>query len=141
MNYTDEYYQAKQVLMDSKNYHNTDVLLAKTYVRAYDEAINYTHSCKSDSELLFCGLEIDKLPNVKKYWINDGYLNIELKTGDWIRLNFNNIQALKEQLTLTDVSQQRELLIDFYSKQNGGMNDTNKHAVIREVDNYIESIN
>ncbi len=45
MNYTDEYYQAKQVLMDSKNYHNTDVLLAKTYVRAYDEAINYTHSC------------------------------------------------------------------------------------------------
>ena len=40
-----------------------------------------------------------------------------------------------------NVSQQRELLIDFYSKQNGGMNDTNKHAIIREVDNYIESIN
>ncbi len=45
------------------------------------------------------------------------------------------------QLLLHNVSQQRELLIDFYSKQNGGMNDTNKHAIIREVDNYIESIN
>ena len=48
-------------------------------------------------------MEINKLPNVNKHWIKNGYLNIELKTGDWIRLNFNNIQALKEQLTLTDV--------------------------------------
>ena len=49
---------------------------------------------------------------------------------------------MKQQLlNLHIVSQQRELLIDFYSKQNGGMNDTNKHAIIREVDNYIESIN
>ena len=39
------------------------------------------------------------------------------------------------------VNQQRELLIDFYSKQNGWMNETNKNAIIREVDNYIESIN
>ncbi len=51
------------------------------------------------------------------------------------------INELERKLTLHNVSQQRELLIDFYSKQNGGMNDTNKHAIIREVDNYIESIN
>ena len=44
-------------------------------------------------------------------------------------------------LGLHNVDQQRELLIAFYSKQNGGMNDTNKHAIIREVDNYIKSIN
>ena len=43
--------------------------------------------------------------------------------------------------SLHSVSHQRELLIDFYSKQNGGMNETNKDAIIREVDNYIESIN
>ena len=49
-------------------------------------------------------MEINKLPNVNKHWIKNGYLNIELKTGDWIRLNFNNIQALKEQLTLSGVS-------------------------------------
>jgi len=51
------------------------------------------------------------------------------------------IETVNEALSLHLVSQQRELLIDFYSKQNGGMNDTNKHAIIREVDNYIESIN
>ena len=50
-------------------------------------------------------------------------------------------EALLKLLRIGDVSQPRELLIDFYSKQNGGMNDTNKHAIIREVDNYIESIN
>jgi len=51
------------------------------------------------------------------------------------------VQATEKLLDLFSVSQQRELLIDFYSKQNGGMNDTNKHDIIREVDNYIESIN
>lgn len=45
-----------------------------------------------------------------------------------------------KQLKLTVVMQQRELLIDFYSKQRGGMNNTNKDAIIREVDNYL-SIN
>ena len=48
-------------------------------------------------------MEVDKLPNVKKYWINDGYLNIELKDNHRLRMNFNNIETLKEQLTLTDV--------------------------------------
>ncbi len=48
-------------------------------------------------------MEIDKLPNVKKYWINDGYLNIELKDNHLLRMNFNNMETLKKQLTLTDV--------------------------------------
>tara|TARA_R110002020_G_C16033016_1_gene753062 strand:+ start:326 stop:574 length:249 start_codon:yes stop_codon:yes gene_type:complete len=48
-------------------------------------------------------MEIDKLPNVKKYWINNGYLNIELKDNHLLRMNFNNMETLKEQLTLTDV--------------------------------------
>mgnify|MGYP003631509469 CR=1 FL=1 len=58
-------------------------------------------------------MEIDKLPNVKKYWINDGYLNIELKDNHLLRMNFNDMETLKKQLTLTDVSQQRELLPEF----------------------------
>ena len=48
-------------------------------------------------------MEIDKLPNVKKYWINDGYLNIELQDNHLLRMNFNNMETLKKQLTLTDV--------------------------------------
>jgi len=56
--------------------------------------------------------------------------------------NCISYSEMKQQLlNLHSVSQQRELLIDFYSKQNGGMNETNKDAIIREVDNYIESIN
>ena len=52
--------------------------------------------------------------------------------GVWVmQLMYNHIPV---------VSQPRELLIDFYSKQNGGMNETNKYAIIREVDNYIESV-
>ena len=49
-------------------------------------------------------MEIDKLPNVKKYWINNGYLNIELQDNHLLRMNFNNMETLKKQLTLTDVS-------------------------------------
>jgi len=45
-----------------------------------------------------------------------------------------------EQFAIKDVSHRRELLIDFYSKQRGGINETNKDAIIREVDNYL-SIN
>ena len=52
-----------------------------------------------------------------------------------------HLKQVKNNDLLHDVSQQSELLIDFYSKQNGGMNETNKNAIIREVDNYIESIN
>ena len=48
-------------------------------------------------------MDINKLANVKDHWIKDGYLNIKLQTGDYIRLNFNNIEYLKKQLTLTDV--------------------------------------
>ena len=56
--------------------------------------------------------------------------------------NCISYSEMKQQLlNLHSVSQQRELLIDFYSKQNGGMNETNKDAIIREVNNYIESIN
>lgn len=65
---------------------------------------------------------------------------IELLTA--VRYTTNDIEKVADEIcSLFNVSQQRELLIDFYSKQNGGMNDTNKHAIIREVDNYIESIN
>jgi len=49
-------------------------------------------------------MKIDKLPNLKKYWIDDGYLTIELIDNNLLRMNFNNIEKLKEHLTLTDVS-------------------------------------
>ena len=48
-------------------------------------------------------MSINKLPNVKDHWVKDGYLTIKLKTEDYIRLNFNDVEALKKQLTLTDV--------------------------------------
>lgn len=54
-------------------------------------------------------MEINKLPNVKKYWINDGYLNIELKDNHRLRMNFNNTETLKKQLTLTDVGCSKRL--------------------------------
>ena len=41
-----------------------DVMVARTYVRAYDEAINYSHCCKSDSEQLVC--DVDYLNNFTK---------------------------------------------------------------------------
>ena len=52
MKKTDEYYQALGVCNNAKDYHNMDVMVARTYVRAYNEAINYTRCCKSDSEQL-----------------------------------------------------------------------------------------
>lgn len=45
-------------------------------------------------------MDINKLPNVKDHWIKNGFLNIELLTGDYIRLNFNKIDELKEQLLI-----------------------------------------
>jgi hypothetical protein len=48
-------------------------------------------------------MDINKLPNVKTHWIKDGYLTIQLNTGDYIRFNFNNIEALIKQCTISDV--------------------------------------
>jgi hypothetical protein len=45
MKKTDEYYQALDVCNNAKDYHNMDVMVARTYVRAYDEAINYNQCC------------------------------------------------------------------------------------------------
>ena len=45
MKKTDEYYQALEVCNNAKDYHNIDVMVARTYVRAYDEAINYNRCC------------------------------------------------------------------------------------------------
>lgn len=42
MKKTDEYYQALEVCNNAKDYDNMDVMVARTYVRAYDEAINYS---------------------------------------------------------------------------------------------------
>jgi hypothetical protein len=46
-------------------------------------------------------------------------------------------EVFKEQLTLTDVSQQRELLLDFWMK----MPKTHKHKGVAEhyIDNYLKS--
>tara|TARA_R110000751_G_scaffold188585_1_gene294578 strand:- start:131 stop:376 length:246 start_codon:yes stop_codon:yes gene_type:complete len=48
-------------------------------------------------------------------------------------------EVFKEQLTLTDVSQQRELLLDFWMK----MPKTHKHKGVAEhyIDNYLKSNN
>lgn len=82
-------------------------------------------------------MEINKLPNVNKHWIKNGYLNIELKTGDWIRLNFNNIQALKEQLTLTDVSQQLEGFRKWWNLDNQGVCTT---ITNRDIESYLKTL-
>ena len=42
-------------------------------------------------------MSINELPNVKDHWVKDGYLTIKLKTEDYIRLNFNDVEALKNQ--------------------------------------------
>ena len=74
----------------------------------------------------------DAIVNNKYYGSADGWLEIVKLIDEYEQV---------KNCSIPDVSQQRELLIDFYSKQRGGMNETNKHARIREVDNYIESIN
>jgi len=51
MKKTHEYYQALQVCNNAKDYHNMDVMVARTYVRAYDEAINYSQCCMSGATL------------------------------------------------------------------------------------------
>jgi hypothetical protein len=38
---------------------------------------------------------------------------------------------------LDGVSNRRELLIAFYANQNGGLNNTNKYSIEREVDKYL----
>jgi hypothetical protein len=60
------------------------------------------------------------------------------------RVCFNELrkelnEELPEQLTLTDVSQQRELLLDFWMK----MPKTHKHKGVAEhyIDNYLKSNN
>ena len=55
-------------------------------------------------------MNLEDLPNIEDYYIDKGFLCIKLMSGDHLRINFNNIDALKKQLNLTDVSHQRELL-------------------------------
>ena len=47
-------------------------------------------------------MSINELPNVKDHWVKDGYLTIKLKTEDYIRLNFNDVEALKNQFEQTN---------------------------------------
>ena len=42
-------------------------------------------------------MNINELPNVKNHWVEDGFLTIKLETEDYIRLNFNDVEALKNQ--------------------------------------------
>ena len=59
---------------------------------------------------------------------------------DW-KVNKHKQELMAEELLiLSGVSQQRELLIAFYANQNGGLNDTNKHSVEREVDNFLSNL-
>ncbi len=57
MKNTEEYYQALEVCNNAKDYHNMDVMVARTYVRAYDEAINYSRSVSQHRELLIAVFE------------------------------------------------------------------------------------
>jgi hypothetical protein len=74
--------------------------------------------------------------------IEDCVYNSQVLMGE--RVCFNELrkelnEELPEQLTLTDVSQQRELLLDFWMK----MPNTHKHKGVAEhyIDNYLKSNN
>jgi hypothetical protein len=79
-----------------------------------------------------------------KYKVNRGYTMSIYGTRQAIHEDMlKDISFLIEQnkqLILSVVNNRRELLIDFYSNQLGGMNDVNKCAIYREVENYL-SIN
>lgn len=80
-------------------------------------------------------------PEMKTLILLSGYVR-ELGEGkDYETTTYKLAETLVKVFSIHHVSQQRVLLIDFYGKQLGGMNDTNKDSVIREVDNYIKSIN
>ena len=61
------------------------------------------------------------------------FLEIEIQKANTVNV------GLQKQLTLTDVSQQRELLLDFWMK----MPKTHKHKGVAEhyIDNYLKSNN
>ena len=71
MKKTDEYYQALEVCNNAKEYHNMEVMVARTYVRAYDEAINYTPCCtelkafKNDETVALDGTLEVKIVNIE----------------------------------------------------------------------------
>ncbi len=72
---------------------------------------------------------------IKKYRPND----LGTAIVDYVEQLKADKQALKEQLTLTDVSQQRELLLDFWMN----LPKTHKHKGVAEhyIDNYLKSNN
>lgn len=66
MKKTDEYYQALEVCNNAKDYHNMDVMVARTYVRAYDESINYSQYCITLKDLKGNEIQIKSLSDLKK---------------------------------------------------------------------------
>jgi hypothetical protein len=43
-------------------------------------------------------MNLEDLPNIEDYYIDEGFLCIKLMDGDLMRINFNDIKALKKQL-------------------------------------------
>ena len=61
-------------------------------------------------------------------------VDLMLKIKTLLETNFKNSGVLD------NVSNRRELLIAFYANQNGGLNNTNKYSIEREVDKYLSNL-
>lgn len=61
-------------------------------------------------------------------------VDLMLKIKTLLETNFKNSGVLD------GVSNRRELLIAFYANQNGGLNNTNKYSIEREVDKYLSNL-
>ena len=85
-------------------------------------------------------MKLQDLENIEDYYIDEGFLCIKLISGDHLRINFNSIEAIKKQFSIPDVSNRRELLIDFFRKVSKVRIEDkgNMHTVTKAVDEYLK---
>jgi hypothetical protein len=72
-----------------------------------------------------------------------GYFNYhnENEYTKWLESELlEALKQVKNNGVLDGVSNRRELLIAFYANQNGGLNNTNKYSIEREVDKYLSNL-
>ncbi len=93
------------------------------------------------------------MKNINEDFIKDTATMFADMQSDDIKLNYKDgvyygyiegfkkaLEVVKNNGVLDGVSNRRELLIAFYANQNGGLNNTNKYSIEREVDKYLSNL-
>ena len=72
-------------------------------------------------------------------YIANGWKNVSLKDCELKAINYIDTEAIVKKLTLTDVSQQRELLVAFVKWQQNQWLSVNAENVDNTVDTYLSN--